>query len=124
MIKICALNKYTNQCIGVYEIDDISNWIDHGDFVLASRHDGQCGWFLENGQWRDPRAIIKTEEEKWAEIRRNRDNLLKESDMYMIEDYPITQQNKVSVIEYRQQLRDLPQTYTNADDVVWPELNL
>ena len=122
MIKICVLNKYTNQCVGVYEIDDISNWIDHGDFLLASRHDGQCGWILENGEWRDPKAILKTEQEKWEEIRRDRDNLLQESDRYMIEDYPISQEHKNLAIIYRQQLRDLPQVYTNPDNIVWPQL--
>lgn len=122
MEKICVLNKYTNKCVGVYDIENISNWRDHGDFVLSPRHDGQSGWTLESGQWIDPFIKVKTEEEKWAEIRAKRDNLLEQSDKYMFDDYPITQEQKNNVIAYRDQLRDLPQTYTNADDVVWPEL--
>ena len=120
MDKICVINQYTNQCVGVYDIDNISNWINHGDFILASRHDGQVGWFLENGEWQYPLPPVKTEQEKWIEIRQHRDMLLSESDKYMIEDYPITQENKNLIISYRQQLRNIPQTYINADDVIWP----
>lgn len=124
MEKICVLNKYTNRCVGVYDIENISNWRDHGDFVLSPRHDGQSGWTLENGEWIDPFIKIKSQEEKWIEVRAKRDNLLEQSDIYIFEDYPITIEQKNLVINYRQTLRDIPQTYTNPDNIVWPDFIL
>jgi hypothetical protein len=40
------------------------------------------------------------------EIRRQRNNLLIESDKYMIVDYPITPENLEKIKTYRQELRD------------------
>jgi len=39
-----------------------------------------------------------------------RDYELRSSDLFMIEDYPITAQEKVEIKQYRQALRDFPQT--------------
>lgn len=121
MPKICALDKNTNRCVGVYDIDDISLWTDHGDFILSPRHDGQSGWILQNGEWIDPYIVVKTEAEKWAEIRAKRDNLLMQTDKYLFFDFPIDADDKNTVLQYRETLRNIPQTYQNADDVVWPE---
>lgn len=123
-MQICVLNKNNNKCVGIYEIDDIINWKDHGDFILSPRHDGKSGWILSSGQWIDPFEKIKTEQEKWTEIRSKRNFLLNESDKYLLEDYPIDEIQKNSVIQYRQSLRGLPQAYLNADDVIFPSLNL
>lgn len=60
------------------------------------------------------------DERKWEMIRTARNKLLRESDLAMLEDYPGTK--KQDWKNYRKALRDLPQTYTNPDDVVWPTL--
>lgn len=44
-----------------------------------------------------------------------RNDLLKESDIYMLPDFPITEEEKQDIIEYRQKLRDL----TNQEN--WPD---
>jgi hypothetical protein len=44
-----------------------------------------------------------------------RNQLLQESDIYMLPDFPITEEQKQSVTEYRQQLRDL------TDQENWPD---
>lgn len=53
----------------------------------------------------------------WEQIRSRRNNLLALSDYTQMADWP---GDKEAWATYRQALRDLPQTYTNAADVVWP----
>ena len=53
----------------------------------------------------------------WQAIRRKRDALIRESDWTMTPGATVDQAQWTA---YRQVLRDLPQTYENAEDVVWP----
>jgi hypothetical protein len=53
----------------------------------------------------------------WQAIRRKRDALIRESDWTMTPGATVDQAQWTA---YRQFLRDLPQTYENAEDVVWP----
>lgn len=57
---------------------------------------------------------------KWANVRDTRSLLLKEADKLV----NIANDSGVDIAlyrQYRQALRDIPQTYSNPDDVVWPE---
>jgi hypothetical protein len=57
----------------------------------------------------------------WIPFREQRDKLLKDSDWTQISDYAlVTEEEKVLWAEYRQALRDLPETYPNSEDIVWP----
>ena len=53
----------------------------------------------------------------WSEIRVKRNSLLISSDYTQMPDFP---GDKTTWATYRQTLRDLPQTYANAADVIWP----
>jgi len=53
----------------------------------------------------------------WVAIRQKRDQLIRDSDWTMIPGATVDQAQWTA---YRQVLRDLPQTYENAEDVVWP----
>lgn len=53
----------------------------------------------------------------WEQIKSKRNNLLALSDYTQMADWP---GDKTSWATYRQALRDLTQTYTNAADVIWP----
>ena len=53
----------------------------------------------------------------WDIIRSKRNSLLASSDYTQMSDWP---GNKTAWAVYRQQLRDLPQIYTNAANVVFP----
>jgi len=53
----------------------------------------------------------------WDDIRVKRDQLIRDSDWTMIPGATVDQAQWAA---YRQILRDLPQTYTNPEDVVWP----
>lgn len=56
----------------------------------------------------------------WGDIRTKRDQLIRESDWTMVQDATV---NQAAWAQYRQILRDLPQTYASVspDKVVWPE---
>jgi hypothetical protein len=53
----------------------------------------------------------------WETIRQKRDQLIRDSDWTMIPGATVDQAQWSA---YRQILRDLPQTYSNPEDVVWP----
>jgi hypothetical protein len=52
----------------------------------------------------------------WADIRSKRDGLLAATDWQAGTDVTMTDAQKA----YRQALRDVPQTFANPEDVVWP----
>jgi len=54
------------------------------------------------------------------EVRQERDRLITETDWTQTLDCPLPDEKKTEFLAYRQSLRDIPQTYTNPDDVVWP----
>jgi hypothetical protein len=70
------------------------------------------------------KMLIKVNQEKvqelaWYTIRQERDQLLKQTDWALSPDINIS--NKIEWFSYRQQLRDLPETFATPEEVVWPE---
>ena len=63
----------------------------------------------------------KINTDAWKNVREARNNRLAESDWSMIEDNQLTEAQKSSWKTYRQQLRDLPETFNKPEDVVFPE---
>lgn len=57
------------------------------------------------------------EQQKWNEIRSKRNGFLAQSDWTQLEDYS---GNKETWAIYRQELRDIPQTFSTAESVIWP----
>tara|TARA_R100000808_G_C2151015_1_gene159935 strand:- start:2439 stop:2723 length:285 start_codon:yes stop_codon:yes gene_type:complete len=53
-------------------------------------------------------------------IRRTRNGLLAASDWTQLDDAPLTDEQQEAWERYRQELRDLPQTYSRVSEVVWP----
>ena len=62
-------------------------------------------------------AEKQTPEFKLSKLRRRRDALLQETDVWAFQDRTMTE----AQIAYRQALRDITETYTSLDDVIWPE---
>lgn len=56
----------------------------------------------------------------WNIIRTRRDVLINETDWTQVPDSQLPENKKAEFSAYRQELRDIPQTYINPDDVVWP----
>jgi tail assembly chaperone len=63
-----------------------------------------------------------TDVDKWAAIRRHRDELLSASDWTQLNDAVMTSEEKLAWSAYRQALRDIPQDFDNPEDVVFPEV--
>jgi hypothetical protein len=121
-------------------MDDITGAPDHIEDILIALHRGQWfGWsdsknkiyanlVIHDDQYDKPsQAFLETElailqgEIPWKQIRGKRDQLLRDSDFTVLTDAPYSQSKKTAWETYRQELRDLPQTYDNVEDVVWPE---
>ena len=54
----------------------------------------------------------------WERVRDRRDHLLSASDWTQVADAPVDAQ---AWADYRQALRDIPQTQDDPDSIVWPE---
>lgn len=65
-------------------------------------------------------ADSNTRQRKWASLRSERDNLLKDSDWVLVSDSPLSDDQKQVWIKYRSELRDLPQNYDDPVDIIWP----
>jgi hypothetical protein len=55
--------------------------------------------------------------EKWNNVRSERNILLSKSDWTQLDD---SKENKEDWAIYRQELRDIPQTFSTPDSVIWP----
>ncbi|KAF7770001.1 hypothetical protein PCIT_a2937 [Pseudoalteromonas citrea] len=57
---------------------------------------------------------------KWSTVKAIRDANLKATDWYVTKSQETGEVLTEEFKSYRQALRDIPQTYTNPDEVVWP----
>ncbi len=76
---------------------------------------------LDSFDLSDSEKIEIREVALWTETKRERDALLSKTDWTQIPDAQLTTDKKAEFAAYRQSLRDIPQTYPNPDDVIWPE---
>ena len=59
--------------------------------------------------------------DKWTAIRMHRGQFLNQSDWTQLPDAPLTAEEKTAWSTYRQALRDLPQNFSNPEDVIFPD---
>lgn len=76
--------------------------------------DVKVGWNYDGSTFTDPN--VKTSEELLNELRNERNHMLKATDYLALSDNTLT----VEMAAYRQALRDITDTYTSLDDVIWP----
>ncbi|HEJ2458035.1 TPA: phage tail assembly chaperone [Vibrio cholerae] len=57
---------------------------------------------------------------KWEVIREKRQPFIDKTDWTQMPDAQLSPEKKAEFAAYRQALRDIPQNYSNPDDVVWP----
>ena len=62
-----------------------------------------------------------TDEELAQQIRAKRNSLLSQTDYLMMSDYPINDDNRKLIKEYRQALRDIPEQSGFPRTIAWPE---
>lgn len=102
--------EYSNLPIDIIEIDE-----DKHLFLLnAINEQHQKVAVTKSGDFvlSDQEVIIT-----WETIVSKRNRLLSLSDYTQMPDWP---GNKTAWAEYRQLLRDIPQTFETPNDVVWP----
>ncbi len=58
---------------------------------------------------------------KWEQVRVKREPLMRDTDWTQMPDAQLDEAKKAEFSAYRQTLRDIPQTYSDPDLVVWPE---
>lgn len=110
-----------SECIGYTYLDAVLELVPLAKIVPSD--DGT----YENATWLDDRpappaanVAAKLVELKAVEplyyLRKERDARLKETDLWGLQDYPATAEQ----LAYRQALRDITNTYSSLDNVVWP----
>ena len=74
-------------------------------------------------------AIREQQEKEWLdglpamqlqELRQNRNQLLTECDWTQVADSPLSNEKKTEWAEYREKLRQLPQTEKDVSNPTWP----
>jgi hypothetical protein len=71
---------------------------------------------LGEAELKEPEPV--TPVTNWITVRIIRELLLKETDWTTSSDAPVA--NKQAWLDYRQALRDIPQKFSNPNEVVWP----
>ena len=94
----------------VFEVHESMTWHDCDETV-------QHGFLYQDGAFVDPSTLVSAEE-KMALLRHARSILLSDTDWWASSDLTMT----AAQAAYRQALRDITDTYTSLDDVVWPEV--
>jgi hypothetical protein len=103
-----------------------------GDFDPAANTPEGCGYVeLPDGNYfdhvfdpetgtlvPDPELVA---ERLWRQVRQSRDAALTRTDYLVMPDYPITDEDRVAVVAFRQALRDLTKQADPAK-LVWPEM--
>jgi hypothetical protein len=120
MAKVCILNATTNIVENVCIVDDVNNvpsfLIGEGQ-VLATDHTGEIDDVWDGSSYTTPTPPDnRTDEEKWADIRSKRNELLAKTDFYALSDVTMS----TEMTTYRQALRDIPSTQSDPDNITWP----
>lgn len=65
--------------------------------------------------------LLYTEDYKWFLIRTRRNELLDKCIWTLLPDSNLTPEKVEEWLDYRQKLKDIPQDFLKADDVIFPE---
>lgn len=69
----------------------------------------------------DDEPRTPTDDEKWAAIKRVRNELLALCDWTQVSDVALTIDEKAAWADYRQAIRNIPQDYDTPESVIFPE---
>ena len=103
-------NQVVDLANAEFEVHSSLSWVDCDDSV-------KVGYVFDGTSFSDP-TPQKTPQEKLEELRLARNMKLFATDWWASSDLTMT----AAQTAYRQALRDITETYTSLDDVVWPEV--
>ena len=103
--------------------NNVVELIEHLSFTTPTQKLSKVDAYVENGKAYNVKVESTTAEEqteltnnKWIEIREIRNQLLKDTDWRAMSDRTLTDAWR----DYRQQLRQIPQTQTDPYNISWP----
>lgn len=105
-------NKVINLVISDDEFAAQQGWVVCSDQV-------NIGWDYNGVDMVEPPRNINKE---WAIVREKRNALLAQSDVAVLPDRwaLMTPEKQIEIATYRQKLRDIPNTFTDPELVLWP----
>ena len=106
-------------------IAKIENNIQTGEIKYFNSNNSEIEKSLAESEiYEKQQAVIRDQEsptyiarQKWNEIRSKRNGFLSQSDWTQLDD---SRENKEAWATYRQELRDIPQTFSTPESVIWP----
>jgi len=98
---------------------DISLLSDPNTVVMLENDENNGKTFKEIYGFTDEEVMEFVTRAKWIQVREYRDAELKASDWTQVADVPSSIQEPWAV--YRDALRNLPQQFTDPDDVIFPD---
>lgn len=104
-------NKVVDLVEQEFDVSPSMTWMD-------APNGCEVGWVLENGNLvtNDKRTPEQKAADELKDLRFHRDLLITETDWWVLPDRTATAEQ----LAYRQALRDITNTYSSLDDVVWP----
>ena len=103
--------------------NNVVELIENLSFTTPTQKLSKVDAYVENGKAYNVKVESTTAEEqteltnkKWVEIREIRNQILKETDWRAMSDRTLTDAWR----DYRQQLRQIPQTQTDPYNITWP----
>jgi len=96
-----------------FEVHESLSWVDCDDTV-------DIGWTYDGSTFAT-NIPERTNEDLINDLRRSRNKLLAETDWVITMHKELGTNLPAAWKTYRQALRDITDTYTSLDDVVWPE---
>ena len=103
--------------------DDFDRWVNGFAPVYAEERKAQIAKGITNA---DQIAALVTPlpepKPTWESIRYMRAQFLASTDWTQLEDAPISAEKKEAYKVYRQALRDIPETFSTPESVVFPDL--
>lgn len=116
-------NGFIKTALPFKDMSDCNNTINVLEHPSSIDDEVWMGKCVENGVLVNrtrAHEVIFENEVRWAGTRQYRDSLISATDWTQMLDAPLTPEKKAEFTAYRQALRDIPQTYDNPDDIVWP----
>ena len=131
MVINMALNRYGRLSEdGVYTnvaVSEDPQWAEDNNYVLIEpdvrgRY-ASVGEHLSEGHY--VQYVAPTPPATWDDIREVRDMMLADSDLLMLPDRyaALTEAQQTELEAYRQELRDIPTSVAEPEDVVFPSLS-
>lgn len=114
MTELSFLSKnYWLAIKAIKELDPSHDWW----WLREAYYDPEGNWNNEAPSIEE--VTIKVSEYLLDDLRKERDSLLRETDWVGADDVP--QELKDKWYPYRQALRDITETYSSLEEVVWPD---